>query len=281
MRAKRLLTPFVALFAVFILTLSFAIGQVAGQEPGPGAPEDDIIVYLPLSVKAPGTILGHVRDGGVVASNVILELRRLNLDTYADSLVDTKTTDPSGYFAFTNQPSLVAQEVYYVKYSNPGNPARLWRWYTRALSTYTFGSIVNIGDFDIADVQLDQPMSGASVTLPRTFYWIVRPATPWDSYEFDLYEGCDNCALFYTDPPLGYVGSYSLTALPPGFHNGTQYWWEIWVYNPDGSYGISFNTNAVTFTHSGIRAAPVKDLPEAEREHLMNERLLRSVQARP
>ena len=281
MRSKRYLTPFIALLAVIILMLSFAIGQVAGQEPGPSAPDQDHSVYLPLAKKVPARIYGVVRDDGSVAPNVILELHRLDVNTFADTLVDTTISNSSGYFAFINEPSLPPDNVYYVRYYNPGDPTRLWRWYTRPLGTYFAGQIVHIGDFDLANIVLSLPANGAYVNLPETFSWVRRPATTSDNYEFDLFEDCDNCALFYTLPPLGYVGSYNLTTLPAGFNYNTLYFWEIWVYSGDGGYGISYDANGVTFTSSHMNAAPVKVLPEAVRERLEYKRLLRIVQAGP
>jgi len=281
MRYKRHLTQFVALLAVTILTLSFAIAQVAGQEPGPGAPDVDDPVYLPMVAKPPGTIYGLVTDGGVAASNVTLELHRLNVNTFVDTPLGTTLTNATGFFAFTNQSSLPLDNVYYVRYVNPGNTARLWRWYTRPLDTYVPGSVVHIGDFDIANIALSSPTHGAYVNLPETFTWVRRPATPSDSYEFDLYEDCENCALFYTLPPLGYVGSYNLTTLPAGFNYNTLYFWEVWAYGPDGGYGISFDAYGVTFTNSRMSVAPVQALPEAVRERLENERLLHILQSRP
>jgi hypothetical protein len=274
MKAKKPLTWLVAILAVILLALIFAIGQVIG------APDVDGLIYLPMVENMPG-IYGRVTDGGVAAPNVALELHRLNVNTFADTLQGTTLTNASGYYVFTNQSSLPLDHVYYVKYTNPGDPARLWRWYTSPLDTYTYGSAVNIGDFDIADIALSSPSHGAYVDLPETFTWVRRPATPSDNYEFDLYEDCENCALFYTLPPLGYAGSYNLTTLPPGFAYDTLYFWEIWVYAPDGGYGISYDAYGVTFTNSRMSAAPVQDVPEAMRERLESERLRGVLQARP
>jgi hypothetical protein len=94
------------------------------------------------------------------------------------------------------------------------------------------------------------------VALPYTFQWTRRPASPSDTYEFDLYDPADGDPYFYTDPPLGYVGSYTLSGLPARFRRGTQYAWEVWVYSPDGGYGISYDTRLVTFSSAGTGIAP-------------------------
>jgi hypothetical protein len=152
------------------------------------------------------------------------------------------------------------------------------------LTSFPAGSVVNIGNFDIAEIVLSAPASGAMVSLPSTFQWVPRPATPSDSYEFDLYEDCDpprqDCPFWWTDPPLGYVGNYYLTSLPQGFAPGTQYWWEIWVYAPDGGFGISYDARIVTFTDTGLMATPDKNLPDSLREQVKNERLLHRWQVR-
>jgi hypothetical protein len=57
---------------------------------------------------------------------------------------------------------------------------------------------------------------------------------------------------FFTDPPLGYVGSYTLNSLPPGFTTGYPYVWDMWVYSPDGGYGISYWAYYVTFSTTGL-----------------------------
>jgi hypothetical protein len=52
---------------------------------------------------------------------------------------------------------------------------------------------------------------------------------------------------------LGYVGSYQLNGLPPGFGTGIPYVWNMWVYSSDGGYGISYWAYYVTFSSSGFR----------------------------
>ena len=179
------------------------------------------------------------------------------------------------YLAFASVPGLAPGQRYYVRYRNYANtPGRLWVWGTRDLTSYAAGSAVEIGNFDIADSPLIAPPAGATVALPYTFQWTRRPATPSDTYEFDIYDPTDGDPYAYTVPPLGYVGSFTMNSLPPGFSPGVQYVWEIWVYSPDGGYGISYETRAVTFSNTGasatvtsqsaqLRPAPVReDIPK-------------------
>ncbi|MGB4868478.1 MAG: hypothetical protein WBP47_00450, partial [Candidatus Promineifilaceae bacterium] len=90
---------------------------------------------------------------------------------------------------------------------------------------------------------------------PYTFHWTPRPASTTDSYEFNLFDYDDNDPYFYTDPPLGYVGAFTLLSLPPGFAPGVYYVWDIWVYCPDGGYGISYWSYYVRFSTTGMISA--------------------------
>jgi hypothetical protein len=77
-----------------------------------------------------------------------------------------------------------------------------------------------------------------------------------DIYELEIY-GED----IYGDPNpfwsvvLGYVNSYVLNALPPGFSFGVGYFWDMYVYGPDG-YGWSYSTNDIQFLYSALLPNP-------------------------
>jgi hypothetical protein len=64
------------------------------------------------------------------------------------------------------------------------------------------------------------------------------------------------------------VGSFTLNTLPSGFSPGVQYAWEIWVYSPDGGYGISYATRLVTFSNTGFAAS----LSSADRQLIQRPR---------
>jgi hypothetical protein len=201
--------------------------------------------YLPLVSRVLKGISGHVTENGQSAAGVPLELRFFDGATW--SSLATQTTNADGDFIFAGAPTLKPGQIYYVGYYNEDDLKRLWRWETRELITYTAGSQVEIGNFDIADITMLSPAPGATVRLPYTFVWEVRPATPSDSYEFNLYDSQDNNPYFYTDPALGYVDYYTLASLPQGFATGTTYSWEMWVYSPDGGHGISLELRDVIF----------------------------------
>jgi hypothetical protein len=208
-------------------------------------------IYLPIVSKPRPGISGRVTLNGVPAAGVSLYLRFYDGSSFSTLAITTTAAD--GSYVFTNAPSLGPGQRYYVRYLNlSGTPGRLWTWGTRSLTAYSAGSMVEIGNFDIADIALVSPSGGATVALPYTFQWTPRPATPSDSYEFDLYDRTDH---FYI--VLSYVGSYTLNSLPLNFSPGVQYAWEIWVYSPDGGYGISYATRLVTFSNTDMSVTGV------------------------
>ena len=226
-----------------------------------------IQAYLPVLKKSYPGISGRVTLNGNQSIGVPLELRFF--DGAVWSTISTTTTQAGGYYSFTGVPGLGPGQVYYVLYQNEfGDPGRLWVWGTRELTAYSAGSDVTIGNFDIADIALNLPENDVSVSLPVIFQWTPRPATPTDSYEFDIYDPDDEDPYFYTDPPLGYVGAYGMTGLPTGFKFNVPYVWEVWVYSPDGGFGISYWSQWVTFSKSAlnqmsamppVRSKPVMD----------------------
>jgi hypothetical protein len=197
---------------------------------------------------------------------VSLDLRFYDGSAWSTSA--TTTTDSAGHFTFQNAPSLGPGQKYYVLYQNTaGTAGRLWVWGTRALTSYTAGSSEEFGNFDIADIPLVAPPNDTTVALPYTFQWTPRPATPSDTYELDIYDPTDLVPYFYTNPPLGYVGSYTLSKLPAGFKLWVKYLWEIWVYSPDGGYGISYEARLVTFQNKGLSlTTPSTDLLKPHRQ---------------
>jgi hypothetical protein len=106
-----------------------------------------------------------------------------------------------------------------------------------------------MGEFDIANVALIAPSNGATVTLPYTFQWAPRPGISSDSYEFFMPGGSSH----YGSTPLGYVGSFTLATLPAGFVPGQYYYWGVYVYQPDGGYGISYEGRQVSFNNTGLK----------------------------
>jgi hypothetical protein len=228
--------------------------------------------YLPLlSVNAGGKLFGQVSQNGIKASGISLTLCRLNSPSATScTSMGSTTTQADGTYAFYSMPTLGAGQKYYAYFKNSAiTSGRLWYWQTRSLVTYTTGSQVLLGNFDIGDIKLVSPSSPITVTLPVAFTWQTRSASPSDSYEFDLYEPQSGSPYFYTQPPLGYLGSYQLKSLPSGFLANTRYVWEVWVYSPDKGFGISLESRPVAFTHSSAAstapsaASAEKDVPDS------------------
>lgn len=210
-------------------------------------------VFLPLIEKPDFGINGHVTYGGASASGIAVDLRFYNGSTW--STIASTTTNGAGDFKFLSAPSLGAGQKYYVRYSNSADETKLSFWGTRILTAFTGGTSVAIGNFDIANVALTSPAPGASVNLPQAFQWTRRNATPTDNYEFNLLDLSDHIPWWWTDPPLGYVNSFTLNSLPLGFVPGPYYWY-LGVYSPDGGYGESYYAYLVNFSNSGLAPAP-------------------------
>jgi hypothetical protein len=126
---------------------------------------------------------------------------------------------------------------------------------TREVTSLTGSSSVNIGNFDIANIELLLPIPGDVVPLPFTFQWSARLASLFDSYEFNLFDPTDGNPYFYTVPPLGYVNSYTLRDLPSGFEYGVEFAWDIWAYSPDGGTGVSYWAYIVSFGETNLSEA--------------------------
>lgn len=228
------------------------------------------IVYLPLITRSCGGICGRVtyNGSGSSAYSLPLSLRFYNGSSWSTRATTNVASD--GSYVFYGVPSLGAGQRYYVRYLNPTNPAFLYIWQTAQLTSYTAGTSVTIGDFDLFDIPLVSPTSMQIVSLPYAFQWTPRPATPSDSYEFNLYYQTGN--PWWWTPHLGYVGAYTLNSLPPGFTPNTLYRWYAAVYSPDGGYGESFYYRNVSFWNTGSPGAAGSRESQPPKEFLENDR---------
>lgn len=202
-------------------------------------------------------IYGRVTLGGAAAGGVGLDLRFYNGSSW--STRSNTTTNSNGDYLFANPPSLSSGQSYYVRYLNPSSTpnGRLGGWYGADITSYTSGSRVHGGDFDIKDVTLQSPSNGSSVTLPRTFQWYLRGITS-DHYHIALYDPVASKLAVSGD--LGYVNQVTMTSLPPGWPSGRQYYWWIIVCQDAecNAYGESFEIRAVTI-YSGAITEQVTD----------------------
>lgn len=219
------------------------------------------ILWLPLVSACPGgPIYGRVTYRGANVPGIELQLRFYNGTDW--SALATTTTNSRGEYSFTEVPALKSGQIYYVRYSNPGDVDNVSVWQTRQVTSFSGCAPIAIGDFDIADVALTLPPLGALVPLPFTFYWNTRSATPTDIYDWNLFDPIDANPIWWTDPALGYAGSFRLDKLPSGFTTGTPYGWFIGVYSPDGGYGESYYYRDVTFSTAGSGASMLRLPPK-------------------
>ncbi len=204
----------------------------------------------------PYSISGSVRYNGSPISGITLNLQKETAD-HVESLVASTTTDSSGSYRFNNPPALATGESYFVRFQNNRSILQenfLWRWETPRTWSGVRGP-VTYAPFDIADITLLSPQDGVALNFPATFTWQPRQEVTSDNYEFDIYdEDPWTNPLFYSQP-LGYVGEYILNSLPVDNYNdhplpfvpGDPYVWEVWVYSPDGGYGVSLRYRQITF----------------------------------
>lgn len=211
---------------------------------GPAYQSEANMIYLPVTLRQIPSLSGRVTMNGSPASGVSLELRFYDGSSWSTRA--STATDATGFYIFDSVPALQSGQRYYVRYLNTTDTSRLFRWDTPVYTTYGTAPMVIFDTFDIADIVLQSPQPG-EVSLPVTFTWASRPATPNDNYEFNLYDPTDNDPFFYTAPPLGNVTSYTLGGLPAGFVYGVEYGWFISVYGPDGGYGESYYSYGVIF----------------------------------
>jgi uncharacterized repeat protein (TIGR01451 family) len=225
-------------------------------------------VYMPTVARPPAGLFGHITQNGSPAPFVPLLLRFFNGSAW--STAATGSTDGNGDYKFSPS-ALQAGQSYYVLFTNSSNTSQLYRWGTRVLTAYQPGDSAPMGDCDIADIVMTSPAPGQRVGLPYTFRWSQRSSALTDSYEFDLFDLSAANPFFYTNPPLGYVGAYNLQHLPSGFGTNKNYGWDMWLYSPDGGYGISYYYYYVSFSNTGSaqpetaspRQGRTADLPAA------------------
>ncbi len=242
------------LWLALIAPLAFQVVPAQGE----GQATLDKFLYVPLVLKyASGMLWGLVTDHGAPASGVTIDLWFYDGSSWSNPAITT--TNASGRYEFAGPPGLAAGQKYGVEFYNLTDPSRLYFWDTLDLTAYTANTVVNSGDFDIADIDLLAPSAGSTVALPNTFQWTAR-GVAGDSYEFDLYDYDTGNPWFYT-ALLGPVGSYALNSLPPGFALLTDYVWGVWVYGPQG-YGASYSVYVVRFSSAGtgvVERSPAGD----------------------
>lgn len=226
-------------------------------------------IFLPLVIRGDpkSGIYGYINYRGCGLASAALDLRFYDGSSW--STLASTTSGADGSFQFSQVPTLQAGQRYYVRFLNNSDPTYLYIWQTQALDSYTAGSKVLIGDFEVADIHLSEPGNEAQAKLPTTFGWYQRAWPPYEDFEFNLYD-IDTGNYFYTGP-LGHVTSYTINSLPAGFKLNTWYIWYPSVYSQDGGYGESYYGRWVLFVstlansgQSQIESVPAKIFPDRQ-----------------
>jgi len=216
--------------------------------------------YLPAIVRPIPGIQGYVLENGEPANNIYVELRFFDGSSW--STVDGRFTFLGGWYLFDNAPGLAPGQRYFLRYQNTtNNTNRLTTWHTPEITSYSAGGTVGLPTFDVANIGLVSPAPGAAVALPATFTWNKRGATPSDQYEFNLFEPNTGSPYFFTQPPLGYVDSFTLNSLPGGFSPDVWYVWDLWVYGPSGGFGVSYYAYYIRFSSAGLEIIRTEAAP--------------------
>jgi hypothetical protein len=233
------------LLATFFVT--FAVTESNPTFSVSASPDATQTIFLPVASSGyyEGAhldgIAGRIFTQGGPASKIKLDLHLYTVST--DEVVDTTTTDNTGYYFFANVDSLGKDERYYVSFGqNDTNPDYVYFWYGPFIDSFNKGDNVFGGSFDIADVPLESPISGAVKTLPVVFRWEKR-GVPGDTYRLVIIDFDQD--VYWRTFDLGDVDSFTMTGLATGMAFDKQYAWYIEVYSSSDSYGESFMLNDI------------------------------------
>ena len=235
--------------SLLALILAAVVGRDLARPTGGVEAAAPPLLYLPMTLRSPSNIFGHVTQGGTSAGGVALGLRFYNGASWSTQA--EAVTDAAGHFQFLGQAPLTGTQRYQVVFENAAADDSRLAWLgTRQLTQFGADSQVEIGNFDIGAVQLAQPAHNATLGLPGTFRWSPRPSASSDNYAVRVYDTNDFNPL-YVSPYVGYGDHYTLASLPAGFNYGTAYTWDVILLAADGATGVSRQARTVLFS-SGI-----------------------------
>ncbi len=234
-------------------------------EPTPTPTRTPTRQPTPTPTATPGAsaeIYGWVTYNNQKAPGIKLALRVY--DNYSEDTVATTYTDSQGRYSFKHIATLPSGKRYYVRYGPNGDDDRfVYVWFGPDITSYRSGQTKHGGDFDIADVKLTSPPSGATRALPATFQWQKRSYTR-DTYAFILFEPGGGTG--WTTENLGYVGGVTITGLPSDVQYGKEYGWYPRPYNGGDSFGTPYYYRLIIFSRSANRTpllgerAPMSEL---------------------
>ena len=216
---------------------------------------DESQLYLPVTMagffdgSSLDGISGKVLVKGQAVGNIALDLRHYDGENW--SIVDSVETNDLGYYQFEDADSLAPGEEYYVSYGqNETDPGHVYFWYGPILEEYSKGDKAFGGSFDIADVPLVSPDSGAEAALPVTLSWEKRDL-PGETYRLVIIDFDED--VYWRTFDLGNVSSYTLNSLAPGMKFNRQYAWYVEVYMGPDNFGESFMVNDIKFKRNNIQ----------------------------
>jgi M6 family metalloprotease-like protein len=234
---------------------------------GSGGTQDEYHIFLPVVVygKPAANFTGRVTLKGAAAANQTLKMYYTTNNWSSYSVHTTTKTNASGNYAFNTLPPVGNGKEFAVQWENPdaSYQQKLVAW----ICTDVQGQVSDkyTCSFDIQDVALSTPVHNASVNLPYTFKWVRRTTTS-DKYEVDWWDpGYGH--YMWTDPPLGYVGQFTLTGIPGFFVIGFPYNWTVYPLGSNGN-GVPFYYRWVTFND---RSSPPREGVGSAHELLFGE----------
>jgi hypothetical protein len=210
-------------------------------------------------------IYGWVTFNGAPAANVTLAMRFYNGSAWSTAAMTA--TDLDGRYVFTDAPTLLSGQTYYVRFGfNTTNPQYLYAWYGPDITAYAAGSTAAGGDFDIANISMLWPDFGARMPIPVDFFWQRRNLDK-ESYRWMLVDPVSGTR--WTSGDLGDVGSFTLNALPTGVTVDKVYRWYVDVYSGPQNRGTSFYYRDVTFLQGSTaesKSGPVPQMGSGPRD---------------
>jgi hypothetical protein len=202
-----------------------------------------------------------VRNNNAAIANIEVRLYNCNTDDTNCIIARSTTTNASGQYNFSDATTLATGRKYFVAYEN-GEGANaddsdfLFYWRSSDIASYTAGSTVDGGSFDIVDVKLSSPPNGATRPVPTTFQWLGR-GIAGDTYSWGLeFFGSEVCV----DKPPVAATSFELdqagmTAC--SLFTNLSYAWYVYVTQSGFSngYGVSYNAHGITLSDTANTVA--------------------------
>jgi serine protease len=231
--------------------------------PTPTPTNTPTLTPTPTSTPTPGLkdIYGRITYNNGPGAGIKLTLQKYNDSN--ETTVATTYADKNGRYSFKNAPTLPSGYKYYVRFGpNGDNNHYVYVWFGPDIASYHNGESVHGGDFDIADVKMSSPPSGATRSLPATFTWTKRVVTT-DTYRWILFDVDTEDSWRTKD--LGYAASVTITGLPDSVQRGKAYGWFPRPYHGSDSYGFPYYYRMITFSASANAVQDVETLiPMAE-----------------